>query len=325
MDSPNSLVIETHSLSKIYKEARALQDLNLTVKQNSIFGFLGPNGAGKSTTIKLLLGLIQPSAGRATVFGYDVQRNGVEVRKRVGYLAQDPRYYEHMTARQIVDYTAHFFYRGPKNLIEARVDEVLELVGLEGKADRPVRGFSGGERQRLGIAQAQVNYPDLLILDEPAAALDPMGRHDVLEVMERLRKYTTIFYSTHILDDVQRVSDTVAILNHGKLIAQAPISELLAGDGGTTLYDITIKGEVGAALASARDRVTGQAWVQHLSTAVNDGLIHWQVSVTDDAAADDLLLRLILEDRSLKVRHFGRKTYNLEEVFLEMVGKENSK
>ena len=325
MDSPNSLVIETHNLSKIYKEARALQDLNLTVKQNSIFGFLGPNGAGKSTTIKLLLGLIQPSAGRATIFGHDVQRDSVEVRKRVGYLAQDPRYYEHMTARQIVDYTAHFFYRGPKNLIEARVDEVLELVGLEGKADRPVRGFSGGERQRLGIAQAQVNYPDLLILDEPAAALDPMGRHDVLEVMERLRKYTTIFYSTHILDDVQRVSDTVAILNHGKLIAQAPISELLAGDGGTTLYDITIKGEVGAALASARDRVTGQAWVQHLSTAVNDGLIHWQVSVTDDAAADDLLLRLILEDRSLKVRHFGRKTYNLEEVFLEMVGKENSK
>ena len=325
MDSPNSLVIETHSLSKIYKEARALQDLNLTVKQNSIFGFLGPNGAGKSTTIKLLLGLIQPSAGRATIFGHDVQHDSVEVRKRVGYLAQDPRYYEHMTARQIVDYTAHFFYRGPKNLIEARVDEVLELVGLEGKADRPVRGFSGGERQRLGIAQAQVNYPDLLILDEPAAALDPMGRHDVLEVMERLRKYTTIFYSTHILDDVQRVSDTVAILNHGKLIAQAPISELLAGDGGTTLYDITIKGEVGAALASARDRVTGQAWVQHLSTAVNDGLIHWQVSVTDDAAADDLLLRLILEDRSLKVRHFGRKTYNLEEVFLEMVGKENSK
>ena len=325
MDSPNSLVIETHNLSKIYKEARALQDLNLTVKQNSIFGFLGPNGAGKSTTIKLLLGLIQPSAGRATIFGHDVQRDSVEVRKRVGYLAQDPRYYEHMTARQIVDYTAHFFYRGPQNLIEARVDEVLKLVGLEGKADRPVRGFSGGERQRLGIAQAQVNYPDLLILDEPAAALDPMGRHDVLAVMERLRKYTTIFYSTHILDDVQRVSDTVAILNQGKLIAQAPIGELLAGDGGATLYDITIKGEAGAALASARDRVADQPWVQHLSTSVDDGLIHWQVNVTDDAAADDLLLRLILEERSLKVRHFGRKTYNLEEVFLEMVGKENSK
>mgnify|MGYP001086389585 CR=1 FL=1 len=325
MDPGNSFVIETQNLTKTYKEAQALQDLNLTVRQNSIFGFLGPNGAGKSTTIKLLLGLIQPSAGRATVFGHDVARESVEVRKRVGYLAQDPRYYEHMTARQVVGYTARFFYRGPKDLIEARVQEVLELVGLEDKADRPMRGYSGGERQRLGIAQAQVNYPDLLILDEPAASLDPMGRHDVLEVMEKLRKYTTIFYSTHILDDVQRVSDTVAILNQGKLIAEAPIGELLAGDGGSSRYDITIKGETQAALSRARGRVEGQTWVQQVSTASDDGLIHWQVSVTDDAAADDLLLRLILEDHSLKVRHFGRKTYNLEEVFLDMVRKENSK
>jgi ABC-2 type transport system ATP-binding protein len=325
MDTSNSLVIETQNLSKTYKETQALKGLNLTVKQNSIFGFLGPNGAGKSTTIKILLGLIQPSEGQATVFGYDVQRDSVKIRKRVGYLAQDPRYYEHMTARQILGYTARFFYRGPKDLIEVRVQEVLDLVGLEDKADRSVRGFSGGERQRLGIAQAQVNYPDLLILDEPAAALDPMGRHDVLEVMEKLRKYTTIFYSTHILDDVQRVSDTVAILNHGKLIAEAPIGELLAGDGGSSIYDITIKGEMEAALARAQGRVESQPWVQHLRTTANNDLIHWQVSVTEDAAAEDLLLRLILEDRSLKVKHFGRKTYNLEEVFLQLVEKENSK
>jgi len=325
MDTQENLVIETHNLSKIYKEAQALKGINLKVKQHSIFGFLGPNGAGKSTTIKLLLGLIQPSGGRATVFGHDVQRDSVEVRKRVGYLAQDPRYYEHMTARQIIGYTARFFYHGPKDLLEARVQEVIELVGLEDKADRPVRGFSGGERQRLGIAQAQVNYPDLLILDEPAASLDPMGRHDVLAVMEKLRKYTTIFYSTHILEDVQRVSDTVAILNRGTLIAEAPINELLAGDGGSTIYAITLKSEAEAAIADARSRVTGQPWVQHLSMVAEEGQIDWQVSVTDDAAAEDMLLRLILEDRSLKVKHFGRKTYNLEEVFLEMIGKENSK
>jgi len=325
MDSPNSLVIETQNLSKTYKEAKALNGLNLTVKQNSIFGFLGPNGAGKSTTIKLLLGLIKPSEGRATVFGHDVQRDSVAIRKRVGYLAQDPRYYEHMTARQIIDYSARFFYRGPKDLLEARVQEVLELVGLENKADRPVHGFSGGERQRLGIAQAQVNYPDLLILDEPAASLDPMGRHDVLEVMEKLRKYTTIFYSTHILEDVQRVSDTVAILNQGALVAEAPINVLLAGDGGSTMYDITLMSETEAALAGARERVVSQSWVQNLSVTAVDGLTCWQVSVTDEAAAEDQLQRLILEDRSLKVKTFGRKTYNLEEVFLALVEKENSK
>jgi ABC-2 type transport system ATP-binding protein len=325
MDSPNSLVIETHNLSKTYKEVQALQGLNLTVKQHSIFGFLGPNGAGKSTTIKLLIGLIQPSGGQINIFGHDAQRGSVAIRKRLGYLAQDPRFYEHMTARQIIGYTARFFYRGPKDLLEARVQEMLELVGLEDKADRPVRGFSGGERQRLGIAQAQVNYPDLLILDEPAASLDPMGRHDVLEVMEKLRKYTTIFYSTHILDDVQRVSDTVAILNQGRLIAEAPINELLAGDGGSVVYDITLKSEPDAALVEAKSRVTGQPWVQNLSTKADDGLTSWRVSVTDDAAAEDQLLRLILEDRSLKVKHFGRKTYNLEEVFLDLVEKENSK
>jgi len=325
MDSPNSLVIETHNLSKTYKEVQALKGLNLTVKQNSIFGFLGPNGAGKSTTIKLLLSLIQPSGGQATVFGHDVQRDSVAVRKRIGYLAQDPRYYEHMTARQIINYTARFFYRGPKDLLEARVQEMIELVGLEDKADRPVRGFSGGERQRLGIAQAQVNYPDLLILDEPAASLDPMGRHDVLEVMEKLRKYTTIFYSTHILDDVQRVSDTVAILNQGTLIAEAPINELLAGDGCSAIYDVTLKSEAETALAEARGRVTSQPWVQNLSMVADDGLTRWQVSVSDEATAEDQLLGLILADHSLKVKHFGRKTYNLEEVFLELVGKENSK
>ena len=325
MDTSHSLVIETHNLTKTYKEVQALKGLNLTVKEHSIFGFLGPNGAGKTTTIKILLGLIPPSGGRASIFGCDVQRDSVKIRRRVGYLAQDPRYYEHMTARQILDYTARFFYRGPKDLLEARVQEMLELVGLEDKAGRPLRGFSGGERQRLGIAQAQVNYPNLLILDEPAASLDPLGRHDVLAVMEKLRKYTTIFYSTHILEDVQRVSDTVAILNRGTLVAEAPINELLAGDGGSTMYDITLKSETEAALADVRERVVGQPWVQNLSVTADDGLTCWQVSVTDEAAAEDQLQRLILEDRSIKVKHFGRKTYNLEEVFLELVGKESTK
>ena len=197
----------------------------------------------------MLLGLTRPTSGKALIFGKDITQESLAVRRKVGYLAQDPRYYEHMTARQTLRYTAHFFYSGPHDLIEARVEEVLELVGLEDKADRPIKGFSGGERQRLGIAQAQVNYPDLLILDEPAAALDPQGRRDVLTVMETLQKYTTIFYSTHILDDVQRVSDRVAILNHGKLIAEAPIQELLNGSGSSVVYNVTIRGDVSGAKA----------------------------------------------------------------------------
>jgi ABC-2 type transport system ATP-binding protein len=315
MNQSNGNVIQTQGLSKVYKGVKALDGLSLNVPKNSIFGFLGPNGAGKSTTIKMLLGLTRPTAGNAVVFGQDITRESVSVRRRVGYLAQDPRYYEHMTARQTLRYTARFFYSGPRDLLEARVEEMLELTGLRDKADRPIKGFSGGERQRLGIAQAQVNYPDLLILDEPAASLDPMGRHDVLTVMERLRKYTTIFYSTHILDDVQRVSDTVAILNHGRLVAEAPIEELLAGQGSSAMYQVTVKGEAGR----AQKRVESQPWVQQVLSTSEDGHTNWQVCVTDEDAAEDKLLRLILEDRDLKVKRFGLKTYNLEEVFMSII------
>jgi ABC-2 type transport system ATP-binding protein len=315
MNNLNGNVIQTQGLSKAYKGVKVLDGLSLNVPKNSIFGFLGPNGAGKSTTIKMLLGLTRPTAGSAIVFGQDIGRESVSVRRRVGYLAQDPRYYEHMTARQTLRYTARFFYRGPRDLIEARVEEMLELTGLREKADRPIRGFSGGERQRLGIAQAQVNYPDLLILDEPAASLDPMGRHDVLMVMERLRKYTTIFYSTHILEDVQRVSDTVAILNQGRLVAEAPIEELLAGKGSSALFEVAVRGNTG----QAQIRVESQPWVQQVLSASEDGHTTWQVCVSDEDAAEDELLRLILEDQGVGVKRFGRKTYNLEEVFLSII------
>ncbi len=313
MEQPAKMVIQTQGLSKTFEQVQALKDLNLDVPKNSIFGFLGPNGSGKSTTIKLLLGLIQPSAGSATLFGLDVQRDSLAIRRRIGYLAQDPRYYEHMTARETVRFVARFFYKGQEQLVEERVDEVLHLVGLDDKADRAIKGFSGGERQRLGIAQAQVNYPDLLILDEPAASLDPMGRHDVLAVMERLRKYTTIFYSTHILEDVQRVSDTVAILNHGKLIAQAPIQTLLSG--GSTIYTILVKGDDTA----ARQRVEQTPWVTNVSCQAQDSLNQWQVGVSDEAAAEQQLLRMVLEDPTVTVTQFGRKTSNLEDVFLSLV------
>ena len=311
----NDLVIETHGLGKTYKEVTALKALDLTVSKNSIFGFLGPNGAGKTTTIKLLLGLAKPTAGGATVFGHDIVHDNVEIRKRVGYLAQDPRYYEYMTARQTLRYTAHFFFSGPEKDIEARVTETLELVGLSDKADRPIKGFSGGERQRLGIAQAQINYPDLLILDEPAASLDPQGRRDVLEVMEKLRKHTTVFYSTHILSDVQRVSDTVAILNKGQLVAQAPIDQLLAGGGGSTIYVMSLKGDV----TQARQWVAAQPWVSNIKVTPDNTHTDWQVTVTDEAAAEEQLLRVVLSDAQVHVLEFGRKKYELEEVFLGLV------
>ncbi|MES0360835.1 MAG: ABC transporter ATP-binding protein [Anaerolineales bacterium] len=310
----DSNVIQTKGLSKSYEEIHALKELDLNVPKNSIFGFLGPNGAGKTTTMKLLLGLTRASAGGGTVFGLDIVQDSVEIRSRVGYLPQDPRFYEHLTARETLDFTIRFYFKGPEAEIKQRVEETLELVDLGEKSDRPIKSFSGGERQRLGIAQAQVNYPDLLILDEPAASLDPLGRKDVMEIMRRLQKYTTVFYSTHILDDVQQVSDTVAILNKGELVADGPIETLLAGSGGT-VYVVKIKGDPEVARSALND----QDWITNIQVTEQPDSINFIVSVTDEVAAEDKLLRLLLADETTIVTEFGRKKYELEEIFFNIV------
>jgi ABC-2 type transport system ATP-binding protein len=220
-----------------------------------------------------------------------------------------------MSARQTLDFTARFFFSGPDAQIKERVEETLELVGLSDKADRPIKGFSGGERQRLGIGQAQVNYPDLLILDEPAASLDPLGRKDVLAVMERLQKYTTIFYSTHILDDVQQVSDTVAILNRGELVAYGPIEELLMGSGGTA-YRVTLRG---GDMDAARAKIETQPWVSEIQATQDEDRTTWIVAVSDVDQAESQLLRSLLADNDLVVTDFRRREYELEEIFINIV------
>lgn len=320
---PEPLVIETRGLTKTYGPVVALKELDLSVRRNSIFGFLGPNGAGKTTTMKLLLGLARPSSGSGSVFGKDIVRESFEIRRRVGYLAQDPRYYGYMTARETLRFAARFFYSGPEEAIERRVGESLDLVGLSDRADRQIKGFSGGELQRLGLAQAQINDPELLILDEPAASLDPMGRRDVLEIMERLRdeRGTTIFYSTHILDDVQRVSDSVAVLRNGRLLAQAPIEELLtAGGAGTAVFELILKSVSEKALGEARERVRSREWVSALEESPGPGGEHgWVVSTTDEAAAEEELLRLILAGRGVRVLSFGKRRQRLEDAFFNLI------
>jgi ABC-2 type transport system ATP-binding protein len=225
-----------------------------------------------------------------------------------------------MTARETLRFAARFFYTGPEAAIEQRVEESLSLVGLSDRADRKTRGFSGGERQRLGLAQAQINDPELLILDEPAASLDPMGRRDVLGIMERLRdeRGATIFYSTHILSDVQRVSDSVAILRNGHLLAQAPIDELLSMGG--AVYEFTLCSDSAGALEKARTRVRSQGWVSSLEESPGPGEERiWLVRTTDESAAEENLLRLVLESREVKVTGFGRKRQSLEEVFFDLI------
>ena len=314
MTQTGDYVIETHGLSKSFGDAQALRSVDLNVPRYSIFGFLGPNGAGKTTLMKVLLGLSRPTAGSGTIFGHDIVRESVAIRERIGYLPQHPRFIEYLTARENLEFAAKFFFSGPQAKIRERCDEMLELVGLADKAGRPIKGFSGGEKQRLGIALAQVNYPDLLILDEPASALDPLGRQSVLDVMARLRKHTTVFYSTHILDDVQRVSDTVAILNRGQLVASGPIEQILNGKDGV-VYTLALKGSS----VGLDRRFAELPWVTNATVTQHNGTSIWQVSVSDEPAAEASLLRYVLSDQQLTVIEFSRKKYELEEVFMEIV------
>ena len=321
MTKGKNLVIETHGLSKSFGDVQALSNVDLKVPRNAIYGFLGPNGAGKTTLMKILLGLTRPTSGGGSIFEHDIVNDSVAIRERIGYLPQQPRFIEEMTARENLEFTARFFFNGPQNSIAERCAEMLDLVGLTDKADRPIKGFSGGEKQRLGIALAQVNYPDLLILDEPASALDPIGRQAVLDIMARLKKYTTIFYSTHILDDVQRVSDTVAILNHGELVASGPIESILNGKD-VLVYTLAVKG----APSQLDSRLNELSWVTHTETVRRDGRSILQVSVNDGAVAEDHLLRTVLEDPAIIVTAFSRKKYELEEVFMEIVrGNDNDR
>jgi len=312
--SSESYVIQTDGLEKTYGEVKALNNLHLKVPKNSIFAFLGPNGAGKTTTIKLLLGLAKPTSGGAAVLGRDIVTDNDEIRRNVGYLAQQPKFYKELSARETLRFAASLFFRGPRNLIEERIEYLLDVVGLEDKSDRPINGFSGGEMQRLGIAQAQINFPELLILDEPAAGLDPEGREQVLKIMESLRSEATIFYSTHILDDVQRVSDRVAILNRGNLIAQAPIEELLAGTEGVA-YTLTLEGNTQKAYSS----LSSEKWVSSITERKEKERTHWIVNVSDQSAAKKQLLRTVLRHDDIDVVDFGLKQYELEEIFMRLV------
>ena len=214
-------------LTKHYPGVEALTDLSLDVPAGSIYGFLGPNGAGKSTTIKVLAGLTRPTRGSASVAGVPVVA-GPGYRREVGYLAQEPHVLRLDDRTRDARASSHRSIRRRIAPATTASQAVLARVGLADAADRRTVTYSGGMRQRLGIAQALIGSPAVLLLDEPVSALDPIGRREVLDLMRELRGEVTVFYSTHILDDVERVSDHVAILDGGRLVRSAPTAELLS-------------------------------------------------------------------------------------------------
>ena len=206
---------------------RALKDLNLSVQAGEVFGFLGPNGAGKTTTMNVLLGFVSPSSGSASLFGVDVRQP--IARQRIGYLPEQTYYYKFLSAEELLRFYARIFMI-PRGEVEKRIDDVLSLVELQAARKRPIKSYSKGMQQRVGLAQALINNPDLLILDEPTSGLDPVGRMKVREIINRLKSEgKTVFFSSHELGEVETVCDRVAILFEGELRALGRIQELVQG------------------------------------------------------------------------------------------------
>ncbi len=311
----NDTALQIHDLQKHFGRTQVLHSVDLSVPTDSIYGFLGPNGAGKSTTLKIIMGLLRPSGGRAVVFGEDVARHGAAARARIGFLPQHSRFHPYRTCRDVLSYVAHLYPgRRSHRELRARADELLDLVGMGDKANRRAGTLSGGEAQRLGIAQALVSDPDLLILDEPAASLDPQGRHDVLTILEGLRGRTTVFYSTHILDDVQRVSDSVAILTGGEVIAQGPIDELL--ETPTSAWTVRVQGSTEA----ARARLSAEPWIADIRVRPRGHQVVWTVRASDETAAEARMLPLLVAEDAVDIVEFHPSERTLEDAYLDIVG-----
>ena len=222
-----SAVVETHNLTKRYHDKLAMNTLNLVVQEGEIFGFLGPNGAGKTTTILMLLGLTEPTSGRASVCGFDPTHEPLEVKRRVGYLPENPGFYEDLSARENLLYMARL-NRIPEDEASRRTSEVLEQVGLSEDGRRLVREYSRGMKQRLGIAEVLVKNPSAVILDEPTLGIDPDGAIQVLELIKGLNREhrLTVMLSSHQLQQVQQICNRVGIIVKGRLIVQGEMDEL---------------------------------------------------------------------------------------------------
>lgn len=218
-------VIKITNLSKSFGTFKAVSNLNLVVGENTVFGFLGPNGAGKTTTIRMMVGLTKTSSGSIEINGSKIEFGISKDHALFGYLPEQPSFYGWMTGKEYLDFAAGLFSLSSKETVE-RIEHLLDVVGLVSAKNKKISTYSNGMKQRLGIAQALISDPKVLILDEPVSALDPIGRREILSLIEELGKDKTIFMSTHILADVDRVCRDVAIINKGKLIIQSSLAEL---------------------------------------------------------------------------------------------------
>jgi len=305
--------IRVEGLKKYYGSVHALDGLDLNVEPGTVFGFLGPNGAGKTTTIRILTGLARPTRGRAWVAGAEITADGRDVAHRIGHLPEEPAFYPWMTPREFLDHVARVFGLSASERV-ARTKELLDLVGLAEASQRRIGGFSRGMRQRLGLAQALVNRPEVLFLDEPVSALDPVGRKEVLELVGKLRGQCTVLMSTHILADVERVCDTIGIIARGKMVTEAKQEALIARYA-VPAFEVESVNGFGDRINGWAETLRKTGWVKTVTVADQTA----RIIVNDVETAQRELLASAVQAGLVLTRYEMVKP-SLEDVFLRLVG-----
>lgn len=300
--------IEIDHLSRVYGDVVAVDDVSLVVPRGSVFGFLGPNGAGKSTTLDILAGLDFPTSGAARILGHDVVSEAAAVRALTGYLADVPHFYGWMRASEALDLAGRLFAL-PDDVRRQRIEVVLDLAGLTG-VTTPVGGYSRGMTQRLGIAQALINAPPVLLLDEPTSALDPLGRRDVLDIIGALAGRTTVFFSSHILSDVERVCDQIAILAKGRIRLESSMTGLMASSVAHVIVEVISEQEA----SQLTVLLSGEAWASNVEQH------HRQVELTAlDVDVAQHRIPALVSGAGLGLRRFEVAEPSLEDVFVDLV------
>lgn len=300
-------MIRVEGLTKDYGTRRAISNLNFEAKQGEIVGFLGPNGAGKTTTMRILAGYMPPTDGTATVAGYDVVDESLEVRKRVGYLPETVSLYTDMTAFEYVKFMADL--RQLPDSVE-RAEEALEMVGMDKRADSYISSLSKGMRQRIGLAQALIHRPEVLILDEPTIGLDPGQTVEVRNLIREIGKQRTVLLSTHILSEAQQICDRVLIINKGKIVAEDTPENLQARLVGSERVVLRVRGEADE-LPKILRKVKG---VQNIESKP-DGSVEFQFAPGQDVRPEVAKAVVHAGYDLLEMRPVGM---SLEEIFLEL-------
>jgi len=310
----DKVVIKTENLTKVFKVGfrgkgvAALKGLSLEVNEGEIFGFLGPNGAGKTTTIKILMGFIYPTSGKAWIL--DKEANDIEVKNHIGFLPEQPYFYDYLTSLEFLRFYGQLFGLERDDL-RARMDNLLYLVGLEDASDTQLRKFSKGMLQRIGIAQALINWPALIVLDEPMSGLDPIGRKEIRDIILRLKDDgKTVFFSTHIIPDVEMICDRVGILMKGELVNVGRLDEIM--DAKVKYVEINARNVSKEMLAH----------MEAMGFSIYETWENAAIRVSDENRVD-VILQLIMDGKGRVVSVIPHRE-TLEEHFLKKIGGGNS-